>query len=79
MPKDKSGDVESGIGWYRIAYRLDNADGIATDGVPAIGAIAPNLLELRMAMNERGFPGKPLSVRRSRCSRARMVMVRMAV
>jgi hypothetical protein len=63
LPKNKSGDAESRIGWYRIAYRLDNADGIATRGILAIGAITPNLMELRLARAELTFPGKPLSIR----------------
>jgi len=63
LPRDKKGEAESGIGWYRIAYRLDSADQSATEGILAIGAIAPNLLELHLARTEPVIPGKPLSVR----------------
>ena len=63
LPRDKKGEVESGIGWYRIAYRLDSADRAATEGILAIGAIAPNLLELHLARTEPVMPGKPLSAR----------------
>lgn len=51
------------IGWYRIAYRIEAGGIIAAKGILAIGAIAPNLLDLRLATPMELVTGVPLSVR----------------
>jgi hypothetical protein len=62
-PWDKQGIVTKDLGWYRIAYRLEvNGKPIAHD-VFSIGAIATDLLGLRLAHPEKLAAGKPLSVR----------------
>lgn len=57
-PKDEKGHKADEIGWYRIGYRVD-----AAKGVLSIGAIAPSLLTLRLALEEKAVTGKPLTVR----------------
>ena len=51
------------IGWYRIVYRVEAANATPANGVLSIGAIATNLLTLRMALLDRLIAGKPLMVR----------------
>jgi hypothetical protein len=48
-PKDQHGDAVSEIGWYRIAYRIEVNGVTGAHGVLAVGAIASNLLALRLA------------------------------
>jgi len=63
-PRDEKGHKADEIGWYRLAYRIDSAGaGSEAKGVLSIGAIAPNLLTLRLALDERPVTGKPLLVR----------------
>jgi alpha-D-ribose 1-methylphosphonate 5-triphosphate synthase subunit PhnH len=62
-PKDKLGHPATEIGWYRMAYRLEANGTPVAHGVLAVGAIASNLLALRMARPEQLVSGKPLSVR----------------
>ena len=63
-PTDVKGHKADEIGWYRVAYRIDSAGaGRAAKGVLSIGAIAPNLLTLRLALDEKPVTGKPLTVR----------------
>ncbi|MGD0789656.1 MAG: hypothetical protein ABR898_16905, partial [Terracidiphilus sp.] len=62
-PKDKLGHPATEIGWYRIAYRLETGGAPAAHGVLSVGAIASNLLALRLARPEQLVSGKPLSVR----------------
>jgi hypothetical protein len=50
------------IGWYRIAYRIEANGAPTAHGVLAVGAIAENLLALRMTRPEQLVSGKPLSV-----------------
>jgi len=58
-PRDEKGKKADEIGWYRIGYCI----GTANAGVLSIGAIAPNLLTLRLALDERPVTGRPLTVR----------------
>ena len=62
-PKDKLGHPATEIGWYRIAYQLEADGAPVAHGVLAVGAIASNLLALRLARPEQLVSGKPLSVR----------------
>jgi len=62
-PKDQHGDAVSEIGWYRIAYRIEVNGVTGAHGVLAVGAIASNLLALRLARPDKLVAGKPLSVR----------------
>ena len=62
-PQDEKGKPTDDVGWYRIAYRIEAADAPPRKGILSIGAIAPDLLTLRLALPENLVPGKPLSVR----------------
>jgi len=50
-------------GWDRIAYRIDSAGSTVAKGILSVGAIASNLLDLRMASPARPIARVPLSVR----------------
>ena len=62
-PRDEKGKKADEIGWYRIGYRIEAENAAAVKGVPSIGQIAPNLLTLRLALEEGPVAGKPLTVR----------------
>jgi hypothetical protein len=62
-PKDSHGAPVEEIGWYRIGYRLGREGRSPVAGIVAVGAIATNLLDLRMASPQRLASGMPLSVR----------------
>ena len=62
-PKDAKGQPVDEIGWYRLAYRIESQGATVAHGVLAVGAIASNLMTLRLARPEKLVPGKPLSVR----------------
>jgi hypothetical protein len=62
-PKDQHGYAVSEIGWYRIAYKIEVNGAPEAHGVLAVGAIATNLLALRLARPDKLAAGKPLSVR----------------
>jgi len=62
-PRDEKNSPITEIGWYRIAYRVEAPNATPVNGVLSIGAIATNLLTLRMALPDRLIAGKPLTVR----------------
>jgi uncharacterized protein YfaS (alpha-2-macroglobulin family) len=62
-PRDEKGNKADEIGWYRIGYRIEAENAAAVKGVLSIGTIAPNLLTLRLALDEKPVTGKPLTVR----------------
>jgi hypothetical protein len=62
-PKDAHGIPATEIGWYRIAYRIEANGASAAHGVLAVGAIAPNLMELRLARPGSLVAGKPIRFR----------------
>ena len=62
-PKDTRGVADKEIGWYRIAYRVETGGAPVAHGVLAVGAIASNLLGLRLARPEKIVSGRPFSVR----------------
>ena len=62
-PKDEKNRRITEIGWYRIGYRVETANATPVTGVLSIGAIANNLLTLRMALPEQLISGNPLTVR----------------
>jgi hypothetical protein len=53
--------------WYRVKYRLligdKQADKQAASGVVALGAIAPDMFELRVAHADKALPGQSYQVR----------------
>src|SRR5580700_11075490 len=49
--------------WYRVKYRLLSDDKQATSGVVALGAIAPDMFELRVAHADKALPGQSYQVR----------------
>ena len=62
-PGDGNGNPVGQIGWYRIGYRIDKMGAPAGQGVLSVGAIAPNLLALRLARPSKIVAGMPISVR----------------
>jgi len=62
-PRDGHGDRVDQIGWHRIRYRIEARGAAVAQGILAIGAIAPNLMALRLARPEKLISGMPLSVR----------------
>jgi hypothetical protein len=48
-PKDARGVREEDIGWYRIGHRVEEGGTEISHGVLSVGAIAANLMELRLA------------------------------
>jgi hypothetical protein len=62
-PVDQHGNPVEEIGWYRIGYRIDVDDAAVANGILSIGAITPNLLELRLARPQKIKRGAPISVR----------------
>jgi hypothetical protein len=62
-PKDAHGSPATEIGWYRVAYRIEVNGVPGAHGVLSVGAIATNLLALRLARPDNLVAGKPLSVR----------------
>jgi hypothetical protein len=49
--------------WYRVKYRLLMGEELATSGVVALGAIAPDMFELRVGHADKALPGQPYQVR----------------
>jgi hypothetical protein len=49
--------------WYRLRYALRDKDKPLSQGIVALGAIAPGMFELRIAHAENAIPGKPYHVR----------------
>jgi len=62
-PIDQHGNPVEEIGWYRIGYRIDVNDAAVANGILSIGAITPNLLELRLARPQNIKRGAPISIR----------------
>ncbi|HUB51290.1 MAG TPA: alpha-2-macroglobulin family protein [Terracidiphilus sp.] len=62
-PVDARGNAVEEIGWYRIGYRIDVNGAIVANGILSIGAITPNLLELKLARPQYIQRGMPISVR----------------
>jgi len=62
-PIDQRGNPVEEIGWYRIGYRIDVNDATVANGILSIGAITPNLLELRLARPQNIKRGAPMSIR----------------
>src|SRR6266567_8637700 len=61
-PNDGNGKPVDDIGWYRIGYRIESADTTVARGILSVGAIAPNLLAIRLARPSRAVAGMPTSV-----------------
>ncbi len=62
-PKNAKGKPEGDIGWYRVGYRVEGNDASAASGVLAVGAIATNLMELRLAYPKLVMQGRIISAR----------------
>ncbi len=62
-PNDEHGQPVEEIGWYRIGYQIEVNESTVAHGILSIGAITPNLLELRLARPENIVTGVPISVR----------------
>ena len=62
-PKDEHGQKVKELGWYRIAYRVEAGGAPVAQGVLAVGAITPNLMELRIARPGTLTAGKPIQIR----------------
>jgi hypothetical protein len=62
-PKDARGAAVKEIGWYRIGYRIEANGALAAHGVLSVGAIALNLMELRLAKPVSLVAGTPIQFR----------------
>jgi hypothetical protein len=62
-PGDGNGNPVDQIGWYRIAYQIEKGGAPVGRGILSVGAIAPNLMALRLARPLRAVAGMPISVR----------------
>lgn len=62
-PNDAQEKREEDIGWYRIGYRVDENGVEQAHGMLSIGAIASNLMELRLAYPKLVAPGHGISAR----------------
>jgi uncharacterized protein YfaS (alpha-2-macroglobulin family) len=62
-PIDDHGHPADRIGWYRIGYRIESGGIVLTKGILAVGAIAADLMELRLAAPVNLVTGVPLAVR----------------
>jgi len=62
-PKDRKGKPEDDIGWYRVGYRVNVNGEENASGVLSIGAIATNLMELRLAYPKLVVQGREISAR----------------
>jgi hypothetical protein len=62
-PKDEKGNAEDDIGWYRVGYRVDVNGVEGASGVLSIGAIATNLMKLRLAYPKLVVQGRGISAR----------------
>jgi hypothetical protein len=56
-PVDSRREPVDEIGWYRIDYRIETPGEPARHGILSIGAIAPNLLALRLARPSKAAVG----------------------
>ena len=48
-PKDAKGKPEKDVGWFRVGYRVESNGAESASGIISIGAIATNLMDLRLA------------------------------
>jgi hypothetical protein len=62
-PNDAQGKREEDIGWYRVGYRVEWNGVEHAHGLLSIGAIASNLMELRLAYPKLVAPGHGISAR----------------
>lgn len=62
-PRDAQGKREEDVGWYRVGYRVEDNGASVASGVLAVGAIAANLMELRLAYPKLVVQGRTVSVR----------------
>jgi hypothetical protein len=67
-PKDEHGKFVDELGWYRIAYRLEISGEAVTHSILAVGAIATNLMELRLAKPVSLVAGRPIQLRVYACN-----------
>jgi hypothetical protein len=61
--KDEHGQFVKELGWYRIGYRIEAPGRLRTEGIVAVGTIAPNLMEMRLARPLSLVAGKPIRIR----------------
>lgn len=62
-PKDEAGKLVKELGWYRIGYRISAPGTPPLEGIVSVGAISPNLMELRLVRPGSILFGKPISLR----------------
>jgi hypothetical protein len=62
-PNDAQGKREEDVGWYRVGYRVEWNSVEQAHGMLSIGAIASNLMELRLAYPKLVAPGHGISAR----------------
>ncbi|HEV2134819.1 MAG TPA: MG2 domain-containing protein [Terracidiphilus sp.] len=62
-PKDAKGKPEEDVGWYRVGYRVESNGAENVPGMVSIGAIATNLMDLRLAYSKLVVQGNGISAR----------------
>jgi hypothetical protein len=62
-PAVQAGLAQDPVLWYRVRYRLLLEDKPAASGVVALGAIAPDIFELRIAHASKALPSQDYRVR----------------
>jgi hypothetical protein len=67
-PTEADGKPVVKLNWYRIAYSVQAPGAVANEGIVAVGAVAANLLELRLVRP--GYPktGQPIELRVYACN-----------
>ncbi|HWG19988.1 MAG TPA: alpha-2-macroglobulin family protein [Terracidiphilus sp.] len=62
-PNDARGKPAEDIGWYRIGYRIEADGSTVAQGILSVGAIAPNLMALRLAHPRELAAGSAIGLR----------------
>jgi hypothetical protein len=67
-PTEPDGKPVVKLDWYRIAYRVQAPGAAATEGIVAVGVVAPNAMELRLVRPASLISGQPIEVRVYACN-----------
>jgi hypothetical protein len=67
-PTEAAGKPIVKLDWYRIADSVQAPGAAATEGIVAVGAVAPNVMELRLVRPASLTSGQPIEVRVYACN-----------
>jgi hypothetical protein len=67
-PSDAKGKRVDDVSWYRVMYRIDANGAETAHGILSVGAIAANLMELRLAKPVSLVAGNPIQLRVYACN-----------